>query len=261
MLIDAHCHLEDWIVKDQVEDVLAEAQANDVQGFVLGGTRPKDWHLYSDLAKKYSAVRFCVGLHPSEIKDNFEEQLSALNPYLKQAIAIGEIGLDFSQLPENKAEKIACCRRQIVVFEKQLRLAKEYSLPIVIHCREAMDTTIAVLDYVDFDFSRILFHCFSGNVNEAKNLFLRGAYLSYSGILTFKSAASMRESFLATPTKRFLVETDCPFLAPVPYRGKTNRPALLRHTAEFAANLRGMPLEDFKNCTVDNTQRFFGSVW
>jgi TatD DNase family protein len=261
MLIDSHCHLEDWVKTNQIEKILAEAYQQDVHKFVAIGTRLEDWQIYTSLASHYKCIQFCVGLHPLNIKDNFEVQLEQLPTFLSNAVALGEIGLDFHQLPGNKSEQVMYTKQQIVVFEKQLRLAQKYNMPAVIHCRDAFEVVCEVLKYVRFDFHSVLFHCFTGTPQEAEYLLAMGAFLSYAGVVTFKNAKSVQNTLLATPLDRILVETDCPYLAPVPYRGKTNTPALLPYTAKHIAALKQIDFQTFCEATVKNTQTFFRIRW
>ncbi|MDR2769616.1 MAG: TatD family hydrolase [Puniceicoccales bacterium] len=261
MLIDSHCHLEDWVKTNQIEKILAEAHEQDVQKFVTVGTQPEDWHIYASLASRYNCIQFCAGLHPLNIQENFEVQLEQLPTFLSHAIAMGEIGLDFHQLPHDKSEQIVYAKRQIVVFEKQLRLAQKHNMPVVIHCRDAFEIVGEVLKYTRFDLHNVLFHCFTGTPQEAEYLLAAGAFLSYAGVVTFKNAQAIQNTILATPLDRILVETDCPYLAPVPYRGKTNTPALLPYTARHIASLKQMDFQAFCEMTVQNTQTFFRTCW
>ncbi|MDR0646960.1 MAG: TatD family hydrolase [Puniceicoccales bacterium] len=261
MLIDSHCHLEDWVKANQIEKVLAEACEQDVQKFVAVGTQLADWQIYASLASHHKCIQYCVGLHPLNIRDDFEVQLEQLPTFFPNAIAIGEIGLDFHQLPSHKSEQITYAKHQIVVFEKQLRLAQKYNMPVVIHCRDAFEVVCEVLRYSCFDFHSVLFHCFTGTPQEAEYLLTAGAFLSYAGVVTFKNAQAIQNTLLATPLDRILVETDCPYLAPVPYRGKINTPALLPYTAKHIAALKQIDFQTFCEATVQNTQVFFRTHW
>ena len=162
--------------------------------------------------------------------------------------AIGEIGLDYHYLPETRKEQMA-------LFAAQLDEARRRDLPVIIHTREAADDTIALLREIP---SRGVIHCFTGKPDEAKAYLDLGFYISISGIVTFKAAENVRESALVVPDDRIMIETDAPFLAPVPMRGKPNEPAFVKYTCEFLAKLRGMAPDDFAELTFANAERAFG---
>ena len=162
--------------------------------------------------------------------------------------AIGEIGLDYHYSPETRKE-------QMELFAAQLEEARRRSLPVVIHTREAAEDTIALLKEIS---SRGVIHCFTGTPDEAKAYLDLGFSISISGIVTFKAADNVRESALVVPDDRILIETDAPFLAPVPMRGKPNEPAFVKYTCEFLAKLRGMAPDDFAELTFANAERAFG---
>ena len=162
--------------------------------------------------------------------------------------AIGEIGLDYHYSPETRKEQMA-------LFAAQLEEARRRNMPVIIHTREAADDTIALLKEIP---SRGVIHCFTGKPDEAKAYLDLGFYISISGIVTFKAAENVRESALVVPDDRIMIETDAPFLAPVPMRGKPNEPAFVKYTCEFLAKLRGMAPDDFADLTFANAERAFG---
>lgn len=162
--------------------------------------------------------------------------------------AIGEIGLDYHYSPETRKEQMA-------LFAAQLDEARRRNKPVIIHTREAADDTIALLREIP---SRGVIHCFTGKPDEAKAYLDLGFYISISGIVTFKAAENVRESALVVPDDRIMIETDAPFLAPVPMRGKPNEPAFVKYTCEFLAKLRGMAPDDFAELTFANSERAFG---
>ena len=167
--------------------------------------------------------------------------------------AVGEIGLDFHYAPET-------ARSQCDLFARQLALADELALPVVIHTREADDATLGVLDEIPWhaDAPRGVIHCFTGSPAFARQLLDRNFYISISGIVTFRAAENVRESARVVPDDRLLVETDSPFLAPVPMRGKENEPAFIVHTVKFLAALRGVPAEELAARTFANAVSLFG---
>lgn len=257
MLIDSHCHLEAFVNTGRLEAILAAAKKNGVKGLITVGTRPDDWVCYEKISKRFSNLFFSVGLHPSELQPNWQEQEKQLSQYLQKAIAIGEIGLDFYRLPENDVLRNACIDRQLAAFESQVNLARINDLPIIVHCREAFEAIIQVLTALNYNFERVLFHCFTGKTEEALQLKRLGSYVSFSGILTYPNAKTVRESFKLIPRERLLLETDAPYLSPVPFRGKENQPAFLKHTAIYASELSAMEYEVFCEQVLKNTQKFF----
>ena len=175
-------------------------------------------------------------------------QLATLLADNPTVAAVGEIGLDYHYSPETRADQLA-------LFGAELELARQRDLPVVIHTREAADDTIALLKEIP---SRGVIHCFTGGLDEAKAYLDLGFSISISGIVTFRAADNVRESALVVPDDRILIETDAPFLAPVPMRGKPNEPAFVKYTCEFLAKLRGMAPDDFAELTFANAERAFG---
>ncbi len=255
MLIDAHCHLDVFVQRKILRSILGDAKENDINGFVVTGTSENDWDLYLNLAKEYSSIVCALGLHPTEVKEEWHSSLNYLEHILtvKRPVAIGEIGLDFYR-SGNDSNVI---ERQQVVFEAQLTLAKKYNLPVVIHCREAFLPVQNMLDKAGFDWTKVLFHCFTGGPEEAEFLKHKGAYVSFSGIVTYKNAGNIRQALKIFSLENTLIETDCPYLAPVPHRGKENTPAFLKATAQFIANFLGTTYEHVAKKTMDNTKKFF----
>jgi TatD DNase family protein len=202
-----------------------------------------------ELAKKYPFIYAAVGVHPDEVGELDEEKLQQLKEWSKheKIKAIGEIGLDYYYSPETR-------QQQMELFASQLEEAKRRDLPVIIHTREAFEDTLALLKEIP---SRGVIHCFTGTPEEAEAYLDLGFYISISGIVTFRAADNVRKSALVVPPERILIETDAPFLAPVPMRGKANEPAFIVHTCEFLAKLRGMDVEEFAALTYANGERAF----
>jgi len=252
VLIDSHCHLDSDQFDQDREAVIARALAAGVTHMVAIGTGngPPDLEAGIRLADRYEAFYATVGVHPhdaSKATDEVFKNLSALTQHPK-VIAIGEIGLDYHY--DFSPREV-----QHSVFRKQLQLAAEAKKPIVIHTREAWDDTISVIrEYWNPAVGGIM-HCFSGNPQQAQQALDLGFYLSFGGIVTFPKALEIQESARMTPQDRLLIETDAPYLAPVPKRGKRNEPAFMVETARKLAQLRGVSEIEIAETTTRNFHR------
>ena len=247
-LFDTHCHFE-TADADEIAAVLARAKAAGVEKIMAVGGSPTLNEAAVAAATLGSdslpSVICAVGFDRDNVGSDtvLDSQFSTLN-----LRAWGEIGLDYHYSPETRKE-------QTELFASQLEEARRRGLPVIIHTREAADDTIALLKAIP---SRGVIHCFTGGPDEARAYLDLGFSISISGIVTFKAADNVRESALVVPDDRILIETDAPFLAPVPMRGSRNEPAFVRYTCEFLAKLRGMAPEDFAELTFANAERTFG---
>lgn len=256
MLIDSHCHLEyEGLVENQ-PDVLARARAAGVGGFLNISTRRSEWDRVVGTAERESDVWASVGIHPHEADAHEDlgvaELLSATeNP---RVIGIGETGLDYYYDKSDRGVQQA-------LFRTHISVARETGLPVIIHTREAEDDTVAILtDEMEKGAFPALIHCFTASAEFARKVLDLGLSISLSGIVTFKNAAELQQIASELPAERLLVETDSPFLAPVPHRGKTCEPAFVRNTAQFVADLRGEPLEQLAESTTQNFYRLFSKA-
>lgn len=253
-LFDSHAHLSMLDHASEAE-IIERARMENIWKMVTVSTEEDNWELNRKLAEKYEHIYYSLGLHPHEtvrwnsVKSDFLK-LFAHGEVPKKCVAIGEIGLDYFYEHSDRATQIAA-------FEEQLRIAKDHNLPVIIHCREAFEDLFASLEKVGLPEKRGVMHCFTGTYEEAKKSVELGFYVSFSGILTFKNADALRETATKLPIEHVLIETDCPFLAPIPNRGKPNEPAFLMHTAVLLARLRGSSLEDVANHTTNNAMRLF----
>jgi TatD DNase family protein len=256
VLIDAHCHLDVFVEEGTLDDVCREAEARSVGVLAATGTCEKDWDLYVSLSRSRNGIFTVLGLHPLAATDDWASSLRRLETILENARprAVGEIGLDFHGHEEHSPEG----ERQKLIFRAQLELAQSLHLPVVIHCREAFAALKEILTDCAFDYSRVMMHCFSGSLEDARWFHERGAYLSFSGIVSYKNADNLRQSLRLLNLERSVLETDSPFLAPVPFRGRQNRPALLHYTAEEVARILQLPYETVARRTTDNARAFFG---
>jgi len=247
-LIDSHCHLNYEGLADRQGEVLEAARARGVGGFLNISTRQREWNDVIATAEREPEVWATVGVHPHEADAHPDLGArilvdAAAHP---KVIAIGECGLDYYY---DKSDRAAQRER----FQAHIEAARETGLPLVVHTRDAEDDTAEILTReVGKGGVAGVLHCFTGSAALARHALDLGFYVSMSGIVTFKNAADLQATAKALPLDRLLVETDSPFLAPVPNRGKTCEPAFVADTAQFLADLRGEPLEDLAAATTAN---------
>ena len=252
MLVDAHCHLLGSSSKgENPDEVLGRALLAGVGGFVVAGTDLEDSRAGVALARRRPDVCACVGVHPHQAQGwtlELEAELETLAGQ-REVRFIGETGLDWHY-------DFSPRESQAQAFRAQIRLARRLGKPLMIHTREARDATLRILD--EEGAVGGVFHCFSEDLAFARQILDRGFYLSVSGIVTFRNAASLQEVARETPLDRILVETDSPYLAPVPHRGRPNQPAYVVHVAEAVAALRGMSLDALAERTTRNLEDLCG---
>jgi TatD DNase family protein len=249
-IIDSHCHLDHEKFAADLESVLKRAaDAGVTQILCIGtGDGPPELDRAIRLADTHAPLLATIGVHPHEAAKATPEthtELRRLAAHPK-VVAFGEIGLDYHY-------DFSPRETQREVFIEQLRLAGELSLPIIIHTREAWDDTIQILD--DHWSGPGIFHCFTGDADQARQALHMGFHLAYGGVLTFKTADNIREAAKITPDDRLLIETDAPFLAPIPYRGKRNEPAMMLETLYRLAEIRASTPERIAELTTANFQR------
>jgi TatD DNase family protein len=254
-LIDTHCHLNDF--GEKIGEILGRAEEASIESMVACGTEVADWHWHCDLARSHPHIHYTVGIHPHNVHGNWERDLEVLESFFQKnppPIAIGEIGLDFHFLGENADENIALQRE---VFRQQLLIARGKNCPIIIHARDALEDCKTMIDQMDCDWSQVVIHCFSGDADALRSINARGGRGSFTGDITYKNAENRRQALVAQGTERLMLETDCPYLSPVPFRSKKNEPAFLRATAAFAANLLGISESELCVSTTKNAKQFF----
>ncbi len=253
MLIDTHAHIHDDAFKEDAGIVDRARQAG-VSRIVTVGCDEKTTKDAVAQAEKHDDVWAVAGIHPHEadryVKD---EPLEWLRASLKhpRVVAVGEIGLDYAKMHSSKPGQEA-------IFRRQLRIAAETSKPIVIHCRDAYEDCKKILREDMKLPLRGVMHCFSGNVVDARDFLDMGFVISIAGPVTFANADGLRAVAKSVPIERLVVETDCPYLTPVPHRGKRNEPAYVRHTAEFIAKLHGRTLDEFAEISTKTAKTLFG---
>ena len=255
MFTDTHAHLDYPEFQADFPGVLARANAAGVTRLVCIGTGIESSRAGIDIAEKWPQVFTVAGVHPNHVPEERPDFLPALRELAshRRVVAIGETGLDYFRLAQgNSAARTA----QAAAFRTQLDLAVELGLPVIIHERAAWDDTLAILrDYTGR--VRAVFHCFGKSPDHAREVLSLGHLVSFTGIVTFKNAPDAQASAASIPLDSFMIETDCPYLAPIPHRGKKCEPAFARHTAEHIAALRGIPLAELAAATEATADRFF----
>ncbi len=256
MLIDSHCHLVYEGLAERQGEVLASARARGIGGFLNISTRQSEWNDVIAVAEREPDVWASVGVHPHEADAHPDLGAAALveasaHP---RVVAIGECGLDYHY---DKSDRAAQRER----FAAHIDAARQTGLPLIIHTREAEADTAAMLtEAVGEGGIAAVLHCFTGSADLARTALDLGLTISISGIVTFKNARDLQDTAKAIPLDRLLVETDSPFLAPVPHRGQTCEPAFVADTAAFLAVLRGEPLEELASATTANFFRLFAKA-
>lgn len=252
LLFDTHAHYDDAKFDADREEVIASLRENGIGWVVDVGCSFESLPKAAALAEKYDFIYFSAGLHPNDAQraEDNPDTINILKRYLSMPknVALGEIGLDYHwDEPSRELQK--------KWFDIQLSLAEETGKPVIIHDREAHgDCLDAVLRHPGVTG---IFHSYSGSAEMAAELVRLGWYISFSGVLTFKNAAKLPEVAKALPNERILLETDCPYLAPVPHRGERNDSRLMRHTAERLSELRGVSYEEICRLTTENARRVF----
>jgi len=255
--VDSHCHIDGPEYDADRNDVIARARAAGVEVMLNVGTGDPHSGAFEravELAETHEGIYTALGVHPHDARlfdDKAEQRLVDLARQSKRVVAWGEIGLDYHY--DHSPRDV-----QREVFRRQLRLARELELPVVIHSREADGDTILILrdELADYDRAGVL-HCFGGSMAMATSAIDLGFLISFAGNLTFKKAQDLRDIALELPLDRLLMETDCPYLTPIPFRGKRNEPARVIETARCLAQLHGKELEEIGRVTSENFCRLF----
>lgn len=252
MLFDTHVHLNADQYDEDLEEVIARAQEAGVTNMVVVGFDRPTITRAMELVEQYDFLYACVGWHPVDAIDMTEEDLGWIEELAShpKVVAIGEMGLDYHW---DKSPK----EIQKEVFRKQIKLAKKVKLPIVIHNREATADIVEILKEEEAEEVGGIMHCFSGSAEVAKECVKMNFYISLGGPVTFKNAKKPKEVAAEIPLDQLLIETDCPYLAPHPYRGKRNEPGYVRLVAEEIAEIKGLTLEEVAEATTRNAKKVF----
>lgn len=256
MLIDSHCHLDFPDFTDELDDIIARAEAAGLGRMVSICTRVRKFDQVLSIAERYENVFCSVGTHPHNAHEELDitvKEITELSRHSK-VVAIGEAGLDYFYQKEHASAQAQGLRNHI-------RVARESQLPLVIHSRDADDDMISILtEETEEGAFPFVLHCFSSGRALAETGVKLGGYVSLSGILTFKNSQEIRDIASDVPMDRLLVETDAPYLAPTPYRGKRNEPSYVVETARVLAETIGVPVEEIWQATTDNFFRLFNKV-
>ena len=250
MLFDSHAHLNDARFDIDRRYVSGSLEKNGVGAVICAGYDLESSEFALKLANEYDRIFAVCGLHPDAADGFGGSDLEKLRQMLseRKCVGLGEIGLDYYYETPTR-------EKQLFLFEKQLELARETDVPVVIHDRDAHEDCLRLVKKYGV---RGVFHCFSGSAEMAEEVVKLGFYVSFSGVLTFKNARKTVEAAQAVPMERILIETDCPYLAPVPYRGKRNEPRLIGCVAKKLAEIKGISEDEAEKITFENTCRLFG---
>lgn len=249
-MIDTHTHIN-CIDDFSIDEILKNASENGVEKLIVPSAYASDIDIVAELASKYENVYGLLGVHPSEVKDWTDDLIDKIKECAKspKIVGIGEIGLDYYwDKSFNDLQK--------EVFIKQINLANELNFPISVHDREAHKDSFDILTEFNKN-SIVIMHCFSGSVEFMHECVKQGWYIAIGGVVTFKNAIKMKEVAKEVPLDKLLIETDAPYLTPVPYRGKTNQPAYVKYVAEEIANLRNTSFEEINEQTTKNAKLVF----
>ena len=257
MIIDSHCHLNYEPMSLELKETIVKANKNGVKFLLTISTEEKSFNKILKILEDYDCVYGSFGIHPHEAKNHLSINSDSIIKKInlnKKIIGIGETGLDFFYNYSDKKDQIRC-------FEEHINAAQISNLPLIVHTRNAEKETIEILKKkkAQNDF-KILIHCFTGTKDFAFNLIDLGAYISASGVVTFKKSQDLANTFKELPNNKILVETDSPYLAPVPLRGKSNEPCNIIHTVEFMSKLKNKSFEEFSNITSTNFFDLFGKL-
>ncbi len=256
MFIDSHCHLNYAGLVEQQDEVIARARAANVDGMLCISTKASEWDEVIAIAQRHDRIWASVGIHPHEADQHVDVDTQRLlaATQAEKVVAIGETGLDYYY---DKSDR----EQQRASFRSHIDAARQSGLPIIVHMRDAEDDASAILseEMAKGRFGGVI-HCFTGTQAFAETALALGFYISLSGIVTFKNARDLQAVALTIPNDRLLIETDAPFLAPVPHRGKTCEPAFVADTAAFLAELRGQNVSDLAATTAANFYQLFAKA-
>ena len=253
MFIDSHCHLDRLDLSEFNQDldaVVNNARDAGVNKMLCVSVTLDDFPSMAEKTASYDHVYLSCGMHPLNQQDNVDQQQLLALSKNSRVIAIGETGLDYYYAPKTKA-------LQQDSFVKHVRVARELNKPLIIHTRDARQDTLDILRSEGADKVSGILHCFTESLEMAEAAMEMGFYISFSGIVTFKNASELREVAKHIPDDKFLIETDAPYLAPVPHRGKQNQPAYVADVAKHLASIRGQSVEDIARLSTENFNRLF----
>ncbi len=257
MIIDSHCHLTYEPMSKSLTETINRANKDGVKYMLTISTEDKSFDKIIKIISEHKSVYGTYGIHPHEAKFHQNIKISHIIKKIdlnKKIIGIGETGLDFYYNHSEKNDQISC-------FEEHIYAAQKKNLPLIVHTRSAEKETFEILQkHVKKKDFKILIHCFTGTREFAFKLIDLGAYISASGVVTFKNSHDLANTFKDLPNNKILVETDAPYLAPVPLRGKPNEPSYIIHTVKFLSELKKLSFDEFSNITSNNFFNLFGKL-
>ncbi|WP_019613364.1 TatD family hydrolase [Psychromonas ossibalaenae] len=256
MLVDSHCHLDGLDYKNRhkdLTDVVNKAQEKGINYLLSVCVEVKKYPAMAELTASFPQIFCSAGMHPLHQDEVVDEALLLEYANHEKVVALGETGLDFFYSPDNKAQQEAS-------FRAQIRIAKKVNKPLIVHTRDAREETLNILREEGAEQVGGVLHCFTESLEMAQAAMEMGFYISVSGIVTFKNAKELQATIKEIPLDRLLVETDSPYLAPVPHRGQENEPAYTRDVAKFVAQLKGVTFEELAKVTTDNFFNLFSQA-
>ncbi len=251
-MIDSHCHLNFKKLSENFENIINNSKKNNISSILSINTKPEDFQDHLNLIKNYNSIYLSYGLHPSDVQSMNQIELENFEQYCnnEKVIGIGETGIDLHHNDQFLKE-------QTQVFETHIEASIKHSLPIIIHQRNSEKEIVNILKNYKSNNLKLIFHCFTGS-NRLLNFCLENNYyISISGIITFKNASNLRDIIKDAPLDSILIETDSPFLAPEPMRGKVNEPSYVKYTAEYLAKFFKLSFEEFEKITDNNFFNLF----
>jgi TatD DNase family protein len=261
-LIDSHCHLKNFLEKEDLDEILSRCRDSGVYKLITVGTNSHDWECYKNLSEIYKGIiYYTIGLHPCYVTEGWINEVEQIAKFWASALkprALGEIGLDYFRLPKNSSKASNIRSLQQKCFESQLKIAVDLGCPVVIHSRHAFDDCVSIINESGIDWSKVIFHCFSEGPKEAERLLELGGKASFTGLITYETNEVIIQSLKIMGKDNLILETDSPYLTPNPLRGKRNEPANLKCTAIKAAQILNLSLEEVSSFSVTNTIDFFG---
>tara|TARA_Y100001968_G_scaffold270064_1_gene261103 strand:- start:271 stop:1062 length:792 start_codon:yes stop_codon:yes gene_type:complete len=254
-IIDSHCHIVFSTFNEDRDEVAERWRSEGVKALLHACVEPSEIQSIKSMADKFHELRYSVGVHPLDVNSWKPDTVNVLKKAVlddQRVVAIGELGLDLFK-SKNLSE-------QLSILMPQLKLAYEFDLPVIVHCRDAAKEMLEVFFKLSKEgcCPRGVMHCWSGNVKEMREFLELGFHISFSGNVTFKNASNIHECAVEVPLGKFLVETDSPFLSPVPHRGKRNEPSFVKHVVEKIADLKGESFSEIAERSTQNARKLFG---
>ena len=251
-MIDSHCHLNFKKLSENFENIINNSKKNNISSILSINTNPEDFQDHLNLIKNYNSIYLSYGLHPRDVQSMNQIELQNFDQYCnnEKVIGIGETGIDLYHNDQFLKE-------QIQVFETHIEASIKHSLPIIIHQRNSEKEIVDILKNYKSNNLKLIFHCFTGSKQLLNFCLENNYYISISGIITFKNASNLREIIKDAPLDSILIETDSPFLAPEPMRGKVNEPSFVKYTAEYLAKFFKLSFEEFEKITDNNFFNLF----